>query len=201
MRISRVLPAAVAALWLGALAVGAGQSPEKPAATPTYAKDVAPILFKNCTACHRPGEIAPMSLLTYDDVRPHAKAIRDEVSEGHMPPWHAAAPKGTFLNERGLTDDERKTLLAWANDGAPKGDPKDLPPAARLSRRLGDGQAGRRLRDAGGQGSRRGGHRDTSISTSRRTSPSRSGFRRSSCGPATARSCTTRSPSTRPSRT
>jgi hypothetical protein len=127
MRISRVLPAAVAALWLGAFAVGAGQSPEKPAATPTYAKDVAPILFKNCTACHRPGEIAPMSLLTWDDVRPHAKAIRDEVGDGHMPPWHAAAPKGTFLNERGLTDDERQTLLAWANNGAPKGDLKDLP--------------------------------------------------------------------------
>ncbi len=69
-----------------------------------------------------------MSLLTYEDVRPHAKDIRDEVSEGHMPPWHAAAPKGTFLNERGLTDAEKKVLLAWANTGALKGDAKDLPP-------------------------------------------------------------------------
>jgi hypothetical protein len=69
-----------------------------------------------------------MSLLTYQDVRPHAKDIRDEVSEGHMPPWHADAPKGTFLNERGLTDDDKRVLIAWANTGALKGDPKDLPP-------------------------------------------------------------------------
>src|SRR5262249_55629299 len=72
-------------------------------AGPTYTKDVAPILFKNCTGCHRPGEIAPMSLLTYNDVRPRAKDIRDEVTEGHMPPWHADAPEGTFLNERRLS--------------------------------------------------------------------------------------------------
>lgn len=97
------------------------------APTPTFAKDVAPILYKNCTACHRPGEIAPMSLLTYEDARPYAKAIRDEVGEGHMPPWHADVPAGTFENERRLTDDERKTLLAWAAGGAPKGNSKDLP--------------------------------------------------------------------------
>jgi hypothetical protein len=117
-------------LWLGGLAVMSGQAPSKPeSAAPTYTKDVAPILFKNCTACHRPGEIAPMSLLTYDDVRPHAKDIRDEVSDGNMPPWHAAAPKGTFLNERGLTDQEKETLLAWVRAGAPKGDMKDMPKA------------------------------------------------------------------------
>src|SRR5262245_2602995 len=116
-------------LWLGALASTSGQTkPEPAAANPTYTKDIAPILFKNCTGCHRPGEIAPMSLLTYDDVRPHAKDIRDEVSEGHMPPWHAEAPAGTFLNERGLTDAERKTLLQWVAAGAPEGDRKDLPP-------------------------------------------------------------------------
>jgi hypothetical protein len=70
-----------------------------------------------------------MSLLTYDDARPYAKAIRDEVGEGHMPPWHADAPAGTFENERGLTAEEKKTLLAWATGGAPKGNPKDLPVA------------------------------------------------------------------------
>lgn len=68
-----------------------------------------------------------MSLLTYEDARPYAKAIRDEVGEGHMPPWHADAPAGTFENERRLTDDEKKTLLAWAAGGAPKGNSKDLP--------------------------------------------------------------------------
>jgi hypothetical protein len=116
----------ISVLSAGGFALEAGQSAP---ANPTYTKDVAPILFKNCTSCHRPGEIAPMSLLTYEDVRPHAKDIRDEVSEGHMPPWHADAPKGTFLNERGLTDAEKKVLIAWANTGATRGDPKDLPPA------------------------------------------------------------------------
>jgi hypothetical protein len=70
-----------------------------------------------------------MSLLTYDDARPYAKAIRDEVSEGHMPPWHADARAGTFENERRLTDEEKKTLLAWVAGGARKGDAKDLPRA------------------------------------------------------------------------
>jgi hypothetical protein len=97
------------------------------AGAPTFTKDVAPILYKNCVSCHRPGEIAPMSLLTYQDARPWAKAIRDEVSERNMPPWHADAPKGTFHNERGLTDAERDTLVQWVNGGARQGDPKDLP--------------------------------------------------------------------------
>ena len=115
---------------VGALSLGGfGLSAEQTApSNPTYTKDVAPILFRNCTSCHRPGEIAPMSLLTYDDVRPHAKDIRDEVGEGHMPPWHAAAPKGTFLNERGLTAEEKNVLLRWVAAGAPKGDSKDMPP-------------------------------------------------------------------------
>ena len=108
-----------------------GQAPAAP--VPTFSKDVAPILYKNCTGCHRPGEIAPMSLLTYDDARPHAKAIRDEVSEGHMPPWHADAPHGTFLNERSLTETERATLIGWVNAGAPQGDPKDLPAPPRYA--------------------------------------------------------------------
>ena len=96
---------------------------------PTFTKDVAPILYKNCITCHRPGEIAPMSLLTYHDARPWAKAIRDEVSEGHMPPWHADAPRGTFHNERYLTDAEKDIIVRWANGGARQGDPKDLPAA------------------------------------------------------------------------
>ncbi len=130
MKASSVLAASLATLWVGGLVVAAQQAPPAQAPkAPTYTRDVAPILFKNCTTCHRPGEIAPMSLLTYDDVRPHAKDIRDEISEGNMPPWHAAAPKGTFLNERGLTESEKETLLAWVRAGAPKGDAKDMPKA------------------------------------------------------------------------
>ena len=97
------------------------------AAVPTFTKDVAPILFKNCTQCHRPGEIAPMSLLTYEDARPYAQAMKDEIGEGHMPPWHADAPAGTFENERRLTDAEKKTIFDWVDGGAPKGSDKDLP--------------------------------------------------------------------------
>lgn len=95
---------------------------------PTFSKDVAPILYTHCTSCHRPGQIAPMSLLTYADARPYARAILEEVGDGHMPPWHAEAAPGTFLNERRLTAAEKTTLLAWASGGAPEGDPKDKPP-------------------------------------------------------------------------
>ena len=99
-----------------------------PATTPTFSKDVAPILYKNCTHCHRDGEIAPMSLLSYDDARPYAKAIVEEIEGGSMPPWHADPKVGHFKNDRRLSDTDRSTLLAWAKNGAPKGNPKDLPP-------------------------------------------------------------------------
>jgi hypothetical protein len=98
-----------------------------PAAVPTFSKDVAPILYKNCVGCHRPGEIGPMSLLTYADARPHAKDIRDQVGDGNMPPWHADPKHGKFANDRSLSTQERETLLKWANNGAPEGDRKDLP--------------------------------------------------------------------------
>ena len=107
-------------------------SPAPGRAVPTFTKDVAPILYKNCVGCHRPGEIGPMSLLTYDDARPHAKAIRDEVGDGNMPPWHADPKHGKFANDRSLSSGDRETLLRWANNGAPQGDPHDLPPAPRF---------------------------------------------------------------------
>lgn len=134
IRSARFFVLAAALAWATAVLVrGAaadGQYAAKPAAgVPTFTKDVAPILYKNCTQCHRPGEIAPMSLLTYEDARPWAKSIRDEVSDGTMPPWHADAPHGTFLNDRRLTSAEKEILTKWASAGAPKGDPKDLPPA------------------------------------------------------------------------
>jgi hypothetical protein len=132
MRRSLYLVVAVAVVaGLGAIGLAAtGQASAPQASTsPTYTRDVAPILFKNCTGCHRPGEIGPMSLLTYDDVRPRAKAIRDEVSDATMPPWHADAPHGTFLNERGLTDAEKDTIVRWVANGSPQGDLRDMPPA------------------------------------------------------------------------
>jgi hypothetical protein len=100
---------------------------------PTFTKDVAPILYKHCSNCHREGEIGPMTLLAYEQVRPWAKAIRDRVARGLMPPWHAEAPRGTFLNDRRLTEAERSALVAWADAGAPRGNPADLPPAPKFA--------------------------------------------------------------------
>ena len=74
------------------------------ASPPTFSKHVAPIFYKHCVTCHRPGEVAPMSLLTYEQSRPYAKAIANAISKRTMPPWHADAPAGTFLDERVLTD-------------------------------------------------------------------------------------------------
>jgi hypothetical protein len=101
--------------------------------TPTFTRDVAPILYKNCVGCHRPGEIAPMSFLTYNDVRPWARGIRQAVTQGVMPPWHADAPDGTFENERRLTAAEKDVIARWAAAGSPQGDPKDLPAVPQLT--------------------------------------------------------------------
>ena len=103
------------------------------AQAPTFTGDVAPILYKNCAGCHRPGDIAPMSLLTYEQVRPWAKSIRDKVSLGLMPPWHSTEARGTFSNDRRLTDADKATLLKWVSAGAPEGDPKLLPPQPKFT--------------------------------------------------------------------
>src|SRR5204862_1122355 len=102
-----------------------GTTPSTTAATPTYSKDVAPILYKNCASCHRPGDIAPMSLLNYAQTRPWAKAIREQVATGQMPPWHATQAHGTFANDRRLSDQEKETVLRWVDGGAPLGNEKD----------------------------------------------------------------------------
>ncbi len=111
----------------------AGQTPAAAAAAPTFSKDVAPILYKNCASCHRPGEIGPMSLLSYEEARPYAKSIATKVAAGTMPPWHADAPAGMFLNDRRMSDAEKTTLVRWAESGAPRGDAKDLPPVPTFS--------------------------------------------------------------------
>jgi hypothetical protein len=99
-------------------------------ATPTFNRDVAPILQKNCQGCHRAGEAAPMSLMTYKEARPFAAAIKEAVTLRKMPPWFADPHYGKFSNERSLTQSEIDTLAAWAKNGAPEGDPKDLPSPA-----------------------------------------------------------------------
>jgi hypothetical protein len=96
--------------------------------SPAFHKDVAPILQARCQECHRPGEIGPMPLLTYAQVRPWAKAMKDAVLLGKMPPWPADPNFGKFANDRSLSRAEIDTLAAWADSGAREGDPKDAPP-------------------------------------------------------------------------
>ncbi|HWP44819.1 MAG TPA: thiol-disulfide isomerase [Blastocatellia bacterium] len=99
----------------------------------TFTKDIAPILYRSCAECHRPGEIAPMSLLTYKEVRPWAKSIRERVVERSMPPWSADPKYGHWANDPRLSEKEIETIVAWVNAGAPKGDDKDLPPMPKFT--------------------------------------------------------------------
>lgn len=111
-----------------------------PPAAPTFHKDVEPILQRSCQGCHRPGEIGPMPLLSYGQVRPWAKAIKNSVSTLKMPPWFADPSVGHFRNAMRLTKDEIATLAAWADTGAKQGDPKDAPPPVKFADgwRIGD---------------------------------------------------------------
>jgi len=95
----------------------------------TYTQHVSRILQAKCQDCHRPGEPAPFSLLTYKQAKGWADMIREVVADDVMPPWHADAPRGHFVNDRRLDDEQKKTLLAWVDQGCPEGDPKDAPPA------------------------------------------------------------------------
>jgi mono/diheme cytochrome c family protein len=99
----------------------------------TFTKDIAPILYKNCAECHRPGEIAPMSLMSYQEARPWAKSIRERVADRSMPPWSADPKHGQWANDPRLTQAEIDTIAAWVNAGAPKGEDKDLPPAPKFT--------------------------------------------------------------------
>jgi hypothetical protein len=93
----------------------------------TFNKDVLPILQNRCQECHRAGEVAPMSLITYQETRPWAKSIRQAVVTKKMPPWFADPHYGKFANDRSLSQPEIDTLVAWVDAGAPEGNPQDAP--------------------------------------------------------------------------
>jgi hypothetical protein len=97
------------------------------ALSPTFHKDVEPILQQHCQGCHHAGDIAPMPLVTYEQARPWAKAIRAAVAQKKMPPWFADAPHNTFRNDQSLSQAEAQTIQSWADAGAIEGDPKDAP--------------------------------------------------------------------------
>ncbi len=122
------------ALTFCGLFLGAGQDNPSPAnpgppKEVTYNRDVAPILYKNCVICHRPNDIASMSLMTYKDTRPWTRSIREAVVQRKMPPWHADPNVGEFLNDPRLSAADIATIDAWVRTGAREGDPKDLTPA------------------------------------------------------------------------
>ena len=102
-------------------------APALAADTPTFSKDVAPILFDKCSACHRPGAMAPMSLMTFEDARPWARAIKIKVTRREMPPWGADPAVGKFRNDPSLTQMQIDTIVRWADAGAPEGNKADLP--------------------------------------------------------------------------
>ncbi len=127
---------ALAAQQAQAVRVASADGPPSAAAeTPTFYADVLPILQQNCQTCHREagtnmgGMVAPWPLVTYDDARVRARRIASAVREGRMPPWSAADQhRGTFENERVLEDEEKATLIAWAEEGTPAGNSADAPP-------------------------------------------------------------------------
>jgi hypothetical protein len=117
----------------GLVATVAGQGPGGSAADVTtvpvtFHKEVLPILQKNCQSCHRPGQIGPMPLLTYQQARPWANSIKAKVASRQMPPWLADPKHGVFLNDTSLPQGDIDTLVAWADRGAPEGNPGDAPP-------------------------------------------------------------------------
>ena len=117
-------------LWAAGLvlATAAMAAEAAPPSSVTFNRDVLPILQDKCQTCHRPGQVAPMALLTYQDTRPWAKAIKAAVAARRMPPWSADPAYGHFLNDRSLNQSQIDTLLAWADSGALEGDAKDAPP-------------------------------------------------------------------------
>jgi len=116
--------------WVAALlsTTTAAFAADAPAAV-TFHKDIEPILQRNCQSCHRPGQIAPMSFLAYQSVRPWAKAIKAATLARKMPPWFADPNYGHFTNDHSLRTGEIELIAKWADAGAPEGDVKDAPPA------------------------------------------------------------------------
>ncbi len=116
----------------GVFALPSGQARET-AGEVTFNRDVAPIIYESCAACHRPGEAAPMSLLSYRDARPWAKSIREKVARREMPHWDADSKPGQFSNDPRLSQKQIDTIVAWVDGGAKEGNPKDLPPLPKFT--------------------------------------------------------------------
>ncbi|HEY7188363.1 MAG TPA: hypothetical protein VH436_17525 [Vicinamibacterales bacterium] len=132
MTVSRRLALVVGALGI-TIAVAGGSATPSAQSPVTFSEHVAPIVFANCTPCHRPGEAAPFSLLNYREARPLAKAIASATASRVMPPWKAGPSDFAFDNARRLTDEQIATIQRWVADGAPEGDPAKVPALPRFT--------------------------------------------------------------------
>ena len=126
------------AVTAGSATCSAAALPEKTSgggaeATVTFNRDIAPLVFERCAGCHRPGEVAPFSLLGYRDASKRAKLIRSVTGERTMPPWKAEPGIGHFVDDRRLSDDQVALIARWVDAGAPEGDPSDLPPVPQFT--------------------------------------------------------------------
>ena len=126
----RTIPTVLAFLAVAGSAAAQQSVPAANQTLVTFTKDVAPILQRSCQTCHRPGAVAPMALLTYEDVRPWARSIKTKVTNREMPPWHIDRNIGItkFKNDPSLTDQEIATIAKWVDAGAPRGNLADMPP-------------------------------------------------------------------------
>jgi len=113
-------------LWLGITAAVSGTV----RGTVTYYRDVLPILQNHCQSCHRPGQVAPISFMTYKETRPWAEAMKYVVLSKQMPPWFAEQPYVLTATHGGLKTTDVDTIVKWVEQGAPAGDPRDAPPPA-----------------------------------------------------------------------
>jgi mono/diheme cytochrome c family protein len=127
-----VIAAVFAAVFLVSITTTSASDKDKTgkgAEAVTFNRDVAPIFYAKCAECHRPGEAGTFSVLSYKDVRPWARSIKEKVLTGEMPPWHADPHVGKWSNDRRLTRQQIEKITAWVDQGAKEGDPKDLPPS------------------------------------------------------------------------
>src|SRR5262249_7317078 len=120
-------PVSVAATAVSGCLIARARKP-KAGGKVTYARHVSRILQKNCQECHRPRQVGPMALLTYEDALAWSGTIKEVVEERRMPPRHADPKHRKFSNDRSLSKEDRATLLSWVEQGCPKGDRRDLPP-------------------------------------------------------------------------
>ena len=129
MKLTRLV--SIAALGAAVVFVIAARDQHAGAASmadPTFAEDVAPVFYKNCTGCHRPGGIGPFSLLDYDSAKANLRRMKPMVAAGRMPPWQATGPRGVFRNDRRMTDAEKDLIIRWLDAGAKPGDLSKQPP-------------------------------------------------------------------------